>query len=111
MRREPFDSGWSFRRRVNPFQEMGGQAAPWTEVTLPHDAMLTEPRSPEHAVAVGYHPSGAYEYRKSFTVPEALKGQRVTLELEGVYRDALVYVNGDYVGHRPYGYSQFFLDI
>ena len=51
--------------------------------------------------AGGYFPGGAFEYRKTFSVPEEQRGRRVLLEFEGVYRDAMVYVNGDYAGQRP----------
>ena len=35
----------------------------------------------------------------------------ITLEFEGVYRDAVVSVNGTVAAHRPYGYSNFFVPI
>lgn len=111
MRRQSFDTDWTFRPKVNPFQEMGGTSVPWSKVAVPHDAMLAEARVPEGAAALGHHPSGTYEYRKFFDVPVELSGHRLTVEFEGVYRDAMVYVNGAFAGHRPYGYSQFHLDI
>ena len=38
-------------------------------------------------------------------------GAVMTLEFEGVYRDAFVTVNGTVAAHRPYGYSNFFVPI
>ena len=43
-------------------------------------------------------------------MPEEHRGRRIFVEFEGVYRDAMVYVNGDYAGQRPYGYSLFRID-
>ena len=38
MRRIPFTKGWQARPHANFFAEMHGAAAPWQDVTLPHDA-------------------------------------------------------------------------
>ena len=43
-------------------------------------------------------------------MPEEHRGRRILVEFEGVYRDAMVYINGDYAGQRPYGYSLFRVD-
>ncbi|MFC4117352.1 glycoside hydrolase family 2 TIM barrel-domain containing protein [Nonomuraea zeae] len=107
MIRTSFNDGWQFRPKVNPFAELSGQTLPYREVTLPHDAMLEQERRPDGEGANAYFPGGAYEYRKTFFVPEELRGKRIIVEFEGVYRDATVHVNGDYAGQRPYGYSCF----
>ncbi|NUU25882.1 MAG: glycoside hydrolase family 2, partial [Streptomycetaceae bacterium] len=114
MIRRSFNDGWQVRPKANPFAELGGSAAPYRSVCLPHDAMIGQERS---AAADGeqwagaYFPGGTFEYRKTFAVPEGHRGRRVLVEFEGVYRDAMVYVNGDYAGQRPYGYSLFRIDI
>ena len=112
MIRVSFNDGWEFRPRVSPFAELGGAVAPYQPVTLPHDAMIGQPR--DEAIRDGgagaYFPGGAFEYRKTFAVPEEHRGRRLLVEFEGVYRDAMVYVNGDYAGQRPYGYSLFRID-
>ncbi|GAA3384042.1 glycoside hydrolase family 2 TIM barrel-domain containing protein [Cryptosporangium minutisporangium] len=113
MIRTSFNSGWETRPKSNPFAELGGRTAAWRPVTLPHDAMLEQDRDgsdPERG-ATAYFPGGVFEYRKTFSVPEADRGKRVLVEFEGVYRSAMVYVNGAYAGQRPYGYSQFVLDV
>jgi beta-galactosidase len=51
------------------------------------------------------------EYRKTLVAPDDLRGKRVFVEFEGVYRDAMVFVNADFAGQRPYGYSPFIVDI
>ena len=113
MIRTSFNSGWETRSKPNPFAEMGGHSTAYRPVTLPHDSMLEQQRSatePEGA-ASAYFPSGVYQYRKFFPVSADDRGKRIVVEFEGVYRDAMVYLNGTYVGQRPYGYSQFAIDL
>ena len=110
MIRVSFNDGWEFRPRVSPFAELGGAAAPYQPVPLPHDAMIGQPRAAAEGGASAYFPGGAFEYRKAFAVPEEYRGKRILVEFEGVYRDAMVYVNADYAGQRPYGYSLFRVD-
>ena len=115
MIRESFNEGWEFRPKVSSFAELGRGGAPWRPVTLPHDAMIGQERvAPDGDDAEGganaYFPGGTWEYRKTFFVPEEERGRRHLVEFEGVYRDAMVYVNGDYAGQRPYGYSLFRVD-
>jgi hypothetical protein len=73
MIRTSFNDAWQFRPKVNPFAELSGPAAPFTPVTLPHDAMLARDRVPaadtREGGASAYFPGGAYEYRKTFFAP------------------------------------------
>ena len=115
MFRVSFNDGWEFRPKVSSFAELGRGGAPWRPVTLPHDAMIGQQRvAPDGGSADGganaYFPGGVFEYRKTFRVPEEDRGRRILVEFEGVYRDAMVYVNGNYAGQRPYGYSLFRVD-
>ncbi|CCH87627.1 Glycoside hydrolase [Modestobacter italicus] len=107
MRRTPFTAGWQTRRHANSFAEMVGAAAPWQDVTLPHDATLAEPRDAAHGAGPGYFPGGVYEYRKAFAVPADAADQRWVLEFEAVYRRAMVYVNGSLAAHWASGYTGF----
>ncbi|MET7334704.1 glycoside hydrolase family 2 TIM barrel-domain containing protein [Nonomuraea sp. NPDC005650] len=110
MIRTSFNDNWQVRPKVNPFAELAGQTVPYEEVTLPHDAMIGQERTAAGEGAGAYFPGGVYEYRKTFFVPEEHRGRRIVVEFEGVYRDASVFVNGDYAGRRPYGYSLFRVD-
>ena len=110
MKRTAFNDGWQFRPKQNPFAELGGVSTPYTDVTLPHDALIHEQRDPDGEGAVAYFPAGAYQYRTTFTPAADLAGQRIVLEFEGVYRDATVHINGAFAGQRPYGYSGFTID-
>ncbi|MCX4091087.1 glycoside hydrolase family 2 TIM barrel-domain containing protein [Nocardia sp. alder85J] len=108
MFRTSFNDGWQVRSKPNPFAELAGEAVPFRGVTVPHDAVAELSRDGGEEGGVGYFPSGVFEYRKTFTVPPE---QRVLIEFDGVYRDAMVYLNGAYAGQRPYGYSQFHIDV
>lgn len=112
MSKSLFNEDWSVRRKVSGFVDLMG-GAEWTPVTLPHDAMIDLPR----VSAGGSGPSGAYfpggevEYRKAFHVPESWRDQRVSVEFEGVYRDAMIYVNNEFAGQWRYGYSVFRISL
>jgi len=116
MIRTSFNDGWQTRPKVNPFAELSGTKVPFRPVTLPHDAMIERERAaPGGEVTMeggagAYFPGGVYEYRKTFAVPEEHRGKRIFVEFEGVYRDAVVFINGDYAGQRPFGYSHFRID-
>src|SRR6185503_11538096 len=103
--------GWSFRPKANRWLEIAGMASEWTPVTLPHDAMLTAPRSADATAATGYYHGGVWDYRRTLELTEADLAGTLALEFEGVYRDAKVTLNGTPVAHRPYGYSQFHVPI
>ncbi|MFJ8194111.1 glycoside hydrolase family 2 TIM barrel-domain containing protein [Streptomyces sp. NPDC096094] len=114
MTYEDFNSDWSYRRKVTPFQELGGTTgADWAPVTLPHDALITTERHAEapHGHTNGYFDGGAFEYRKVFAAPEEYRGRLVFLEFDGVYRDAVVFVNGALAGRHANGYSRFVVRV
>ncbi|WP_019929593.1 glycoside hydrolase family 2 TIM barrel-domain containing protein [Nocardia sp. BMG111209] len=110
MFRTSFNNDWQARPKPNPFAELSGAAVPFHAVTIPHDAVAELPRDSAAEGSVGFYPSGVFEYRKTFAVPERQRGQRVIVEFDGVYRDAMVYVNGAYAGQRPNGYAPFHID-
>lgn len=78
-------------------------------VVLPHDAMILEKRTPDTANGsnTGYYPGNIYTYSKKLDVPKAWEEKEVILEFDGIYLNAMVYINGDLAAQRPYGYSQF----
>ncbi len=111
MKKHNFDQGWEyselsgFAARINP--------SAWQPVTLPHDAMISKPRSAGNPSgrSGGYFPGGVANYRKKFFVPEEWRGLSLQLEFEGVYMNAEVTINGQFVRYQPYGYSSFIVDI
>ena len=83
----------------------------WRLVTLPHDWSVEHPFDLCNASGTGYLPGGTAWYRKHFTMPESVTGQRVRITFNGVYKHARVWINSNYLGERPYGYATFTHDI
>lgn len=50
-------------------------------------------------------------YRMRLSVPEFREGKKAILAFDGAMSNAQVFVNGQRVGIRPYGYSYFYFDI
>ena len=48
---------------------------------------------------------------QNFSAPPEWRGKRVSVEFDGVYRDATVYLNGRKLGTHPYGYTSFRFDL
>lgn len=78
-------------------------------VTLPHDAMLSEKRTPESAGGknTGWVESNDYVYEKLFFAPQEWSEKEIVFVFEGVYRNAKVYLNGKLAGGTAYGYTGF----
>ena len=109
MTRASFNKGWTLRPKKSIFDELSGPVAEPTPVTLPHDAMISSDRAADMPGGShgGYFAGGTVEYSKAFDVPATYRDKRVSIEFQGVYRDAMVYINGDFAGQRPNGYSTF----
>lgn len=82
-------------------------------IDLPHDAMIHEKRDPaaDSGGATGFLPGGKYIYVKDLIGLPEYEGKKLILEFEGIYMDSSVYLNGELMGGRLYGYSNFFVDI
>ena len=104
-----FNTRWQVAPNVSVFSEITGGSTSAVDVTLPHDAMLALPRRADAASgsSSGYFEGGAVTYRKEFEAPDAWRERVIELEFQGVYRDAMVYLNGILIGQRPNGYSPF----
>ena len=104
MKATPLLTGWTCRHL--------GDTAPGKPVTLPHDAMLAEPRTALSAggTNTGWYEGYDYEYRRTLTVPENALADTHILEFEGVYHNAEVWLNGQKAAFRPYGYTNFYVD-
>ena len=104
MKATPLLTGWTCRHL--------GDTAPGKTVTLPHDAMLAEPRTALSAggTNTGWYEGYDYEYRRTLTVPENELADTHILEFEGFYHNAEVWLNGQKAAFRPYGYTNFYVD-
>lgn len=108
--RQLFDYDWKFflgddaGAKLNDFNDTA-----WRKLDLPHDWSIEgkiHPKNPT-AAAGGYFPTGIGWYRKTFRVPDELKGKIVSIYFEGIYMNSEVFINGESLGIYPYGYSSF----
>lgn len=83
----------------------------WQEVTLPHDWSVSLPFSREYSSGTGYAAGGIGWYRCSFRLPESLRGKRILLTFDGVYKNSQVWCNSIYKGFHPNGYTPFSYDL
>lgn len=111
MNRITFVDGWAVGPKLGAFESRDAATAA-VPVTLPHDALRDLPRSADGTQGVhsGYIPGGVFEYAKTFDVPLQWREKSVRIEFEGVYRDATVYINGDFAAHEANGYAAFVVD-
>jgi beta-galactosidase len=84
----------------------------WQAVTLPHDWAIEGPFNLHAPGETGKLPwEGVGWYRKHFTIPASDQGRRIYLDVDGAMSYANVWVNGQYIGGWPYGYSSWELDL
>lgn len=111
---EDFNFGWHFK--LGDFPEAINaefDTADWRMLDLPHDWSIEgdfdelNPAKPEG----GALPTGMGWYRKTFKMPEDYKNKSISIEFDGVYRNSEVWINGEYLGKRPFGYISFAYDL
>jgi beta-galactosidase len=112
--RDSFDFGWKFFKGDAPGAEEPGFAdAAWRALDLPHDWSIEGPFTQDAPASGsgGYAPTGIGWYRKRFRLPAGYAGRRVSIEFDGVYQNSEVWINGRYLGKRPFGYISFSYDL
>ena len=111
-------TGWRFLQADAPGAEKPGfDDSAWGNVTLPHDWSIPGPvkeNAPARG-AGGFFPTGIGWYRKTITVPAAdatpSTARRTFIVFDGVMANSDVYLNGELLGHRPYGYVSFVYEL
>jgi len=76
----------------------------WSAANLPHTFSMPYFLADKFYVGYGW-------YRKHVEVPVAWSGNRVSLEFDGVFQVAEVFVNGQRIGEHKGGYTGFSFDI
>src|SRR5919199_720662 len=122
------DFGLGARRRELQFAKSGNflpvtranfDDGGWRTVDLPHDWAVELPFKdapilPNHgAKPIGreYPETSIGWYRRVFSLPAGDAGRRITVEFDGVFRDAMVMFNGHYIGENFSGYAPFRFDL
>ncbi len=107
------------------FAKAGFDDSYWRLLDLPHDWAVELPFVHDDAGtgdsqlrAHGYKPLGRRYpetsvgwYRREFEIPTSDAGRRIWVEFDGVFRDALVFVNGCFIGRNDNGYVPFRFDL
>ncbi len=112
--RRETDFGFDWRFQKGDFEQAanpGYDDTEWRLLNLPHDWSIEGPYSSEYASGTGFLPGGIAWYRKSFQLNPSLKGKVIAIEFDGIYNNSEVWINGNYLGKRPYGYSSFQYDL
>lgn len=102
-----------------PIAALAYDDSEWRILDLPHDWVIELPFKNDPALSSkGFYPVGRNYpensvgwYRKVFEIPETDKGKRITVEFDGIYREALVVLNGYYIGQHRGGYDPFSFDL
>ena len=124
--RQCFDNNWRFHLGDSvQMSKVEYNDSWWRKLDVPHDWAIEGDfyaGNPSGAGG-GALPGGIGWYRKHFRIEELKNGKtgglqsfhsstsQYFLEFDGVYMNSTVYVNGQKVGYRPYGYSSFEYDI
>ncbi|MFZ0828348.1 MAG: glycoside hydrolase family 2 TIM barrel-domain containing protein [Verrucomicrobiia bacterium] len=109
----PFDTGWRFHLGDDAAAKQPGfDDASWRRLDLPHDWSIEQPLNPppDGEENGGFFSHGIGWYRKSFTLPPST-GQKTVIEFDGVYMNSEVWINGHFLGRRPYGFIGFRYDL
>ncbi len=106
----------------------------WQSVDLPHDWAVELPFEkgnpvldrdgkpviparydlPDHGakpIGRNYPETSIGWYRRVFDIPSTDQGKRIALEFDGVFRHAMVMLNGHYIGEEFSGYAPFRFDV
>jgi beta-galactosidase len=110
----PFDFDWKFAlndQQGAEHPEFDDSA--WRLLDVPHDFSIEHPFDQNFRTegGGGFTYSGIGWYRKHFITEPGYTNKIVSVLFDGVYRNSEVWINGHYLGIRPYGYSSFFYDL
>jgi len=88
----------------------------WKKVNLPHDwavegTFMHDNSLGNQPAANGFLPTGIGFYRKEFEIPEADKGEKISIEFDGIFRNSTLWVNGHLLGNHQSGYTPSYYDL
>jgi len=114
VRTSNFNSDWKFAiGEISGFMVPEFDDHTWMVLELPHDWVISGTFDEQNPAGEsgGFLKNGIGSYRKYFSVPDSLKGKRISIRFDGVYMNSTVYINGTHLGNRPYGFSTFEYDL
>ncbi|WP_373057336.1 beta-galactosidase GalB [Zunongwangia sp. H14] len=107
-RKIAFNSAWQFHLN-DSIEDTINQNTEWRELDLPHDWSIEGEFNPENPSGVGGGalPGGLGWYKKTFKIEAEDSTQLTSIVFDGIYQDSEVWINGQQLGNRPYGYICF----
>jgi beta-galactosidase len=95
-----------------PYIASGFDDSSWRKVNVPHDYAIEGPFINTGGGGMGRLPSaGVVWYRKNLEIPTTSTGKSLFLDIDGAMSYSEVWLNGQFVGGWPYGYSSFRLNL
>jgi beta-galactosidase len=108
QRENLFDDNWKFNLGdISAAKEVGYNDSNWRKLNLPHDWSIEQNYNKKYASCTAYLPGGIGWYRKSFEAPSDYNNKTTVIQFDGIYNNSEVWINGHYLGIRPYGYISF----
>ncbi|MGL1884967.1 MAG: DUF4982 domain-containing protein [Reichenbachiella sp.] len=108
---ESFNSNWSFSLTDSTVDASSIEFdySTWRSLNIPHDWSIEGEFSDQHPATAGGGalPGGIGWYRKAFSLDSKHENKKVFVQFDGVYMNSEVWVNGVYLGKRPFGYISF----
>ncbi len=114
MERKPFINDWKFHSGdLEGPRWRTRDVSDWRTLDLPHDWSIEQDRNPKNisAEAGGFFPMGIGWYHKTFTLPTEWLDKKVFIEFEGIYMNAEIWCNQEFLGRHPYGYTSFLINL
>ncbi|HEV2453683.1 MAG TPA: beta-galactosidase GalA [Verrucomicrobiae bacterium] len=108
------DADWSFHLddiAGNDAARAAYDDSQWRHVDVPNDYVEEGTYNAHYVRNHGYLPFKPAWYRKHFTIPASDQGKILRLDFDGVFRDSEVWLNGQFLGRHPGGYTPFSYDI
>jgi beta-galactosidase len=105
-----FDANWKFiKEDVSGAEKADFNDGAWRTLSVPHDwgVEYAFARTNPSGRGGGYAETGIGWYRKAFTVADTDAKKRFFIEFDGVMMNSDVWINGNHLGKRPYGYISF----
>ncbi|RPH30321.1 MAG: beta-galactosidase [Bacteroidales bacterium] len=101
-----FNDSWQFKKGARDYaNNIDFINAEWENITIPHTYNREDMQLDKN-----FYTGDAF-YRKTFSLPEDLKGKRIFLYFEGVGSVATIYINGKYLTGHKGAYSAFSFEI
>ena len=110
---ESFNSNWMFAKgELNGAEQLNFIDSSWRVLKLPHDWAIEGPFDKAHGARCGGLPYyGNAWYRKHFDIDKGNEGKKITVGFDGIMNNSTVWINGNKIGGRPYGYIGFEVDL